>query len=377
MPNEVHSKCPRINVGTWNVRTMSKGKLENVKREMKRGEINILGLCEVRWEGVGDFTSNEYRIIYSGGEGGQAGVAIVLDKAMSQRVTKITQRSKRLMLVRIQAEPVDLVIIQVYMPTSKSEEEEIEMMYEQIEELIKGEKATDQVIIMGDWNAVVGEGREGNEIGEYGLGKRNERGQELINFCKRMKFMVTNTWFKHEKRRRYTWKKPGDTGRYQIDYILVKQRYRNSVKDSRAYPGADVYSDHNLVMAKIGLRLKKIARSPRSKKWNLSSLEDKKEQFQRAVEGGIRRGMSNRAEGIEKEWRQLKEAIIAGAKEVYGFQRRQVAKKPWITNEMLSKMDERRKWKNIQSENGRREYSRLNNELRRATDNAKKSVVER
>ena len=122
-------------------------------------------------------------------------MAVILDEMFSDRVTKIVQYSDRLILLRIKAEPVDLVIIQVYMPTSEAEEEEIELMYEQIEELIQKEKATDQVIILGDWNAVVGEGRDGNEIGEFGLGKRNERGQELVNFCKRLKLVVTNTWY--------------------------------------------------------------------------------------------------------------------------------------------------------------------------------------
>jgi len=373
MPQEKHSKCPKkLNVGTWNVRTMQvKGKLENVKREMRRAEMNILGLSEVRWEGIGDFMSDEFRVIYSGGERGKRGVAVILDKVYGERISKVIQCNDRLMLVRIKAEPVDIVLVQVYMPTTDAEDEEIEEMYEKIEELVKGEKATDQVIIMGDWNAVVGEGREGKEIGEFGLGKRNERGQELVDFCKRMKLIATNTWYRHEKRRRYTWKKPGDTGRYQLDYILVKQRYRNSVKNARAYPGADVYSDHNLVMAKIETRLKKIVRINRKKKWCMKDLENKKGQFQRAVEKEIKRVNDYEVGGVDKEWCKLKEAITTGAKEVYGFQNTSAAKKPWITSEMLSKMDERRTWKNVETEHGRKEYSRLNNELRRTTDKAK------
>ena len=103
--------CPmQINVGAWNVRTMRrKGKLQNVKREMKRAQ--ILGLSEVRWEGKGDEISGEYRVIHSGGEKGQKGVAIIMDKTMSERVSKVIQCSDRLMLIRIKAEPVDLVII--------------------------------------------------------------------------------------------------------------------------------------------------------------------------------------------------------------------------------------------------------------------------
>src|SRR6476469_9441440 len=84
-------------------------------------------------------------------------------------------------------------------------------------------------------------------VGKFGLGKRNDRGQRLIEFCKSQDLMITNTWFEQEKRRRYTWKSPGDLKSYQIDYILVRQRFRNSVKCSWSYPGADVDSDHNLV----------------------------------------------------------------------------------------------------------------------------------
>ena len=157
---------------------------------------------EVRWEGMGDFVSDDFRIIYSGGKGGQRGVAVLFDQEVGSRVTKIVPHSDRLLLVRIKADPVDIVLLQVYMPTTEAEDEEIELMYEQIEELIKKEKATDQVIIMGDWNAVVGEGREEKEVGEFGLGKRNERGQALVDFCKRSKMMISNTWFEHEKRRR-------------------------------------------------------------------------------------------------------------------------------------------------------------------------------
>ena len=126
-----------IRVGTWNVRTLSKGKLENVKREMVRNRVNVMGLSEVRWTGAGVIESEEVKMYYSGGEERQRGVAVVLDKEAARRVSKVTQDSDRVIMVRIEAEPVDLVVIQVYMPTTEHEDEEVEQIYEKVEGIIK------------------------------------------------------------------------------------------------------------------------------------------------------------------------------------------------------------------------------------------------
>src|SRR5580692_11321670 len=162
------------------------------------------------------------------------------------------------------------------MPTSEHSDEEVEEMYEQLEELMSELKGSDHVVIMGDWNAIVGEGRDELVIGKFGLGVRNERGERIIEFCKRNKLVVTNTWFEQEKRRRYTWKKPGDSGRYQIDYIVVRQRYTNSVKSSWSCPGADADSDHNLVAMKIKLKLK-LSRGKTQKKRDMNNFKVKEE----------------------------------------------------------------------------------------------------
>src|SRR6476661_130 len=137
---------------------------------------------------------------------------------------------------------------------------------------------------MGDFNAMVGESKEDRVIGKFGLGKRNDRGDRLIEFCKSQNLVITNTWFEQEKRRRYTWKGPGDLRRYQIDYILVRQKYRNSVKSSWSYPGADVDLDHNLVAMRLKLKLKKITMRRQQKKWKLDSLVTKVELFRKDTE---------------------------------------------------------------------------------------------
>src|SRR6476620_4451064 len=186
------------------------------------------------------------------------------------------------MVVKVQADPVVMVIVQAYLPTTDYEDEEVEKLYDQLEEILGKQKGTDKVIVMGDFNVVVGEGKENRVVGKFGSEKRNDRGESLIEFCKSPNLVITNTWFEQEKRRRYTWKSPGDLRRYQIDYILVRQIYRNSVKSSWSYPGADVDSDHNLVAMRLKLKLKKIPRR-RQKKWKLDSLVTKVELFRKDI----------------------------------------------------------------------------------------------
>ncbi len=360
-----------IRLGTWNVRTMlRKGKLANVIREMRRERVEILGLAEVRWQENGDFCSDGVRVIHAGGKESQRGVALLIEEKTARHVKTIDRYGDRLIMVTIEAEPMDLVIIQVYMPTTSHTEEEVDRFYEIMEQWIDNVKGTNYLVVMGDWNAVVGEGQEEKTVGMYGLGNRNERGNKLVEFCRRRDLMIANTWFKQDKRRRYTWKAPGDGSRYQLDYILVKNRYRNSVKNAKAYPGADADTDHNLVVMTMAVKLKFIKRRKRTRqRWNKEELKIKSREISRKIEEQLQKEKMNQEVG--KRWEQLKSVIIQQAESTVGYVKGREARKPWITNEMISDMDERRKWKHQNTEKAKQEYRRLNNKLRRSTEKAK------
>ena len=370
----VIQRNPYKRIGMWNVRTMlQRGKLENVKREMERYQLNILGLCEVRWKDQDDFMSDDVRVISSGGSESSRGVALLLDKDTADSVTKVIYHSDRLLLVRLKGKPIDIVIIVVYMPTSDHPDDEVDKIYDEIEDLMKSEKGQTYTAVLGDWNASLGEGRDGDVVGPHGLGNRNDRGDKLAEFCQRTGLFATNTWFEHTKRHRYTWKQPGDVRRYQIDFILVKKRYRNSVLDARTYPGADANTDHNLVVAKVQIKLKKICIGKRKPCWNREKTKGPEGQlFREAVEHILTEETDeDRADTVEEKWERLKNAIQTSAMQNIGKESRRKGKKPWVTQEMLDKMDERRKWKNVDTDYAKKEYRRLNNELRRVTDSAR------
>jgi len=111
---------------------------------------------------------------------------------------------------------------------------------------------------MGDMNAKVGNGRHEDIVGQYGLGEKNTRGQKLIDWCTQHQQVITNTWFRHHPRRLWTWRSPGDRNRNQIDYITINRRFRNAIHQAKTYPGADCNSDHNLLVATVEIKMKKV-----------------------------------------------------------------------------------------------------------------------
>lgn len=360
-----------LRVGAWNVRSLKgRGRLENLKREMDRLELDIVGISEVRWEEECDFWSGDYRVIITKANHGQAGVGIVMRRRIAQRISYYEQVNERIAIVKLDTKPKPTTIVQVYMPTSSADDEVVEKIYEKIGEILEDVKSDENLIVMGDWNSVVGKGREGKAVGEYGLGIRNERGDRLVEFCAEHNLVLANTWFKHHERRLYTWMKPGDTGRYQIDFIMVRQRFRNQVLDCKTFPGADIGSDHNLLVMKCKLKLKKLTKGKKSKRWNLDKL--KQENVLSSFQENVKKGLAGKhdTETVDKQWTVLRDEIVRAADEEVG-QIVPVAKKHWVTKDILDLIDERRRYKNAQDELGKKEYRRLHNEIGRKCKQAK------
>ena len=166
--------------------------------------------------------------------------------------------------VRFQGKPFNITVIQVYVPTSNAEEAEVEQFYEDLQNLLELTPKKDVLFIIGDWNAKVGSQATPGVTGKFGLGIRNEAGQRLIEFCQENTLVIANTLFEQHKRRLYTWTLPDGQYRYQTDYILCSQRWRSSIQSAKTRPGADCGSDHELLIAKFRLLLKKVGKTTRS-----------------------------------------------------------------------------------------------------------------
>ena len=99
-----------------------------------------------------------------------------------------------------------------------------------------------------------------------------EAGRRLIEFCQENALVITNTLFQQHKRRLYTWTSPDDEHRNQIDYILCSQRWRSSIQSAKTRPGADCGTDHEFLIAKFRLKLKKVGKTTRPFRYDLNQI---------------------------------------------------------------------------------------------------------
>ena len=124
--------------GTWNVRSMNQSKLEVVKQEMARLNVNILGISELKWTRMGDFNSDEHYIYYCGQESlRRYGVTLIVNKRVQNTVLGCNLKNYRMISVHFQGKPFNSTVIQVYAPTSNAKEVEVEQFYEDLQDLLE------------------------------------------------------------------------------------------------------------------------------------------------------------------------------------------------------------------------------------------------
>ena len=136
---------------------MNQGKLEGVKQEIVRVNINILGIGELKWTGMVEFNSDDHYIYYCGQESFRRnGVAIIVNKRVRNAALGCSLKNNRMISVCFQGKPFNSMVIQAYAPTSNTEEVEAEWFYEDLQDLLELTPQKDVLFIIGDWNVKVG-----------------------------------------------------------------------------------------------------------------------------------------------------------------------------------------------------------------------------
>ena len=315
----------KITIGTWNVRTMYEaGKMAQVSAEMRRNRLTILGISETRWTQAGQrrLISGEL-LLYSGHEEEEAihtqGVGLMLAKQAQGALIGWEAHGPRIITAsfRTKKKNIKLNIVQCYAPTNDSEEEDKDQFYLRIQKILGTFPTNDVTILMGDLNAKIGSDNTGYEqvMGIHALGTMNENGERFADLCALNNMVIGGSIFQHKTIHKATWISPDKATENQIDHVCINKRFRRSLQDVRVKRGADVASDHHLVIARLKLKLKRnqTGITDRRVKYNINHLKDPKmkEQFNLVLKNKYEelQELVEEEHNVLSTWHKLKESL--------------------------------------------------------------------
>lgn len=345
----------RTRFGTWNVRTMLEAtKLAQIAREFRSYKLELLGLSETRWKGSGEKRlSNGETLLYSGKpetEDHSSGVGFLLSKKAKLCLTAWNPISDRIISLRLATKVRHLTFIQVYAPTEQAPDDVKDAFYQQLAQTLNNVKKSDILVMMGDLNAQVGSSNENWEtvMGTHGLGTMNDNGELFAELCGNHGLVIGGTLFRHLKIHKVTWVSPDRRTQNQIDHIAISGKWRSSLLDVRNRRGADVYSDHHLLIGLIRIKLSTHRKHEPTapKRLDITKLKDS-EIAQNFIQQVSEMVSSNRRNDndIAQKWRTVSDAMQQAGERTLGFRNNE--RKEWISDDTWNLIEERKYWKNV------------------------------
>ena len=340
-------------VATWNVRTMYEtGKSAQIAKEMRRYNIQLLGICESRWNGSGEPTlSTGEKVLFSGHEEEDhehtLGVALMISPKMISALIEWEPISPRILTARFNSKGRKVTIVQCYAPTNTAKIEAKENFYQQLQDTFDRLPKRDIKILMGDLNAKIGSDNSGRELimGTHALGEMNENGELFSDFCACNDLVIGGSLFQHKDIHKVTWVSPDGITENQIDHITIARKWRRSLLDTRAKRGADVASDHNLVLSTIRVKLRAFRDTcdrPHAK-FNTLRLKEKdvREEFSITLKNKFE-ALSHLTQEtpLEEHWSTLREVWNHTCSNTLKKKDRQ--DKEWLSNDTWKLIEERR-----------------------------------
>ena len=362
---------------TWNVRSLYRpGALAKLKEELNKYKIGIAALQEIRWSGSEIFDSGDFIMCYSGNkERRQFGTGFLINKKYKHLIMDFNPESERICTLRIKGVFFNTTIICVHAPTEEKEEIQKDDFYEDLERVYKKTPKHDIKIVMGDFNAKVGDEPDLRpNIGKHSLHKEtNNNGWRMIDFAITKNMAISSTLFQHKRIHKETWRSPDENTANQIDHVMIDSRHATDILDVKSCRGADCDSDHYMVKIKYRQRISTIGKlnTQKSIKYNIDKLKEgiNAKEYRNKIEESLQLLPNINQQQVEDTWKDIKQVIYTAAENTLGQKEKRI-RNGWYDEEckeMLEKQNsarlkmlQRKTRSNIETfRNARREARRI------------------
>lgn len=223
---------------------------------LEKEDWGIIGMSEIRrnYETIQERKSGNMLLHSSGNENGNYGTGFLVNKNMTSYIKNFKPITERIALLEIEINTKKFSILQLHAPTTSYPDEVCDLFFEKVSneiEIIKSKlNKSENLLVIGDYNACIGKQKKGEEyvMGNNNFGKRNNRGENLINFAGQNNLKIANSFFDQAEEKKWTWRSPKDEF-FELDYILTNKI--NNIKNLSVIKLVGFQTDHNMVKAEI------------------------------------------------------------------------------------------------------------------------------
>ena len=367
-----------LRFGTWNVLSLvsSSTQLYQLSQNIDQYRLDLLGITETHMPGSGTtLLDNGSLLIHSGRVDGikRQGVGLSLSKRIRNSLISFTPTSERVLTARLHSKQINISVVVAYAPTEGAEESEKDKFYRTLTDTFDELPRHDIKLLLGDFNTKVTSGRYGSEAvigGESLHSSSNDNGTRLVDFCATNQLVIGGTLFEHKNIHKGTWRSPNGLTVNQIDHICIGKRFRQSLFDVRVCRGADIGSDHYLVLGLLKIKLQSVTKI-NANRHNVPAIERLRDRT-KVTEYNV--ALQNRFASLDNEvdledmWRNLSQTVTDVSLEVLGKRPRK-AKEQHLSRKTKDLLIQRAQFKrrDPNSDANRSEYSKLNKLVKKSS----------
>ena len=296
-----------------------------INDELLRLNVDIAALQETRLANTGSIKEKNYTFYWKGKDSNERrihGVGFAVRNNLLKTTCLGSNGSPRILTMRLNTTKGPATIVSAYAPTLAASTEEKDEFYGKLSATIESISKGERIFLLGDFNARVGDDNTSWPaiIGSFGVGKMNENGQRLLEFCSYYDLVVTNSYFKTKPQHKMSWRHPRSKKWHQLDLVLTR---RSSLKDitlTRSYHSANCDTDHSLVCCKLKVQAKYFYRTKQPGKPRIDtskmSKPDLVQQFSTSLTEKL--GSTPTEKSALSKWEKLRNTMYITALETFG-----------------------------------------------------------